>query len=90
MRLVAEIEPICAVAAAIGQRERPNRDRQRVERRRRTVARRLAGEHPRHVCFDRHLGDAVAAAWARDAYAQRGGQISIFSRGAILPEKIEI
>ena len=54
-------------AAQVRQRERPDRDGQRLERRRLAVARGFAGEDARHVGFDRYRGHGVAAAGLQDA-----------------------
>ena len=81
VRLIAEIETVRAMAAEIRGGKRSHRDRQRLERRRLAVARRLARDHARNVGLDRHVDDGVSAACLRDADAHRGrGQISIFAK----------
>ena len=62
MRLVAEIEAIGAVAIAIAEGERPDRDGQRLERGWRAVARRFACQDARDVGFEGNCLDGIAAA----------------------------
>jgi hypothetical protein len=61
MRLVAEIESIGAMATGVREREGAHRNRQRLERRRLTVARRLPSDYTRHVGLERYRYDSVAA-----------------------------
>src|SRR3954467_4484564 len=58
---------------AVRAREGAHRDRQRLERRRPAVARRLAGDHARHVGLERHLDDGIAAARLREAHTDGNG-----------------
>jgi hypothetical protein len=62
MRLIAEIEPVGTMPPAIRERKGANRDRQRFERRRRTVPRRLTREHARDVGFEGNCFESVSAA----------------------------
>ena len=70
MRLVAEIESIGAMPAAVRERIAADRDRERIERGRRTVARRFSGEHARHVGLERQHRDRVTAAGSREPDAK--------------------
>ena len=70
MRLIAEIEAVGAMAAAVRERERPDRDRERLERGRLAVAHRLARQHARDIGLHRDRRDRVAAAGLGDADAQ--------------------
>ena len=62
MRLIADIESIGAMPSAIRESKGANGDRQRFERRRLTVARRLTREHARDVGFEWNRVETVSAA----------------------------
>jgi hypothetical protein len=69
--LVAEIESVGAMTAAVGRGKGTRRDGERLERRRLTVTRRLAREHARDIGVHRQGDDRVAAAGPRHSYAHR-------------------
>ncbi len=74
VRLIAEIEPLRLMAPEVGHRERPDGHRQRLERGRRAVGRRLADEHARDVVLQPHVDDVIAPA-AGEADAQGEGSV---------------
>src|SRR4051812_5659535 len=59
----------CAVRA----REGAHRDRQRLERRRPAIARRLTCDHARHVGLERHLDNRIVAPRLREAHTDGNG-----------------
>ena len=84
VRLVAEIEAVGAMAIGIAQRKRADGDGQHLERGRRALARRLAGEHAGDVGFEREGLDRVAAAGPGKADAQldrRGVRSALWQGG---------
>ena len=59
-------ESVRAVPSTIGERERANRDDERFERCRRTLACRFAGQDARNVGFKRQRSDRVSATIPHD------------------------
>ena len=70
MRLIAQVEPVGMMTSTIRKRERTDGDRQRLERSRRTVARRFAGEDARDVRLQREGDNRVSTARLEDADPQ--------------------
>jgi hypothetical protein len=70
MGFITQVEPIGAVPIAIAEREGANGDGQHVERGRRTVAGRFAGEDAGNIGFERQGLDRVAATGTSEADAQ--------------------
>jgi hypothetical protein len=69
VRGIAEVEAVGAMPAPVRQRERPDRDCQRFERRGPAVTRGFSCQHARDVGFERKGLDRVPASGARDADA---------------------
>jgi hypothetical protein len=70
MCLIAEIEIVCAMPSAVRQRERPDRDRKRLERGWLAVPHGLSRQHGSDVCLYRHVRDDVAPAGFQHADTQ--------------------
>ena len=70
MRLIAQVEPVGMMTSTIRKRERTDGERQRLERSRRTVARRFAGQDARDVRLQRESDNRVSTARLEDANAQ--------------------
>src|SRR4051794_37588748 len=70
MRLVAQLEAVGAMASAVGERECPDGDGERLERGRLAVAQRLARQYAGDIRLNRHVADGVAAAGLQHADAQ--------------------
>ena len=76
VRLVAQVEAVGVVPAAVRHRERPDRDGQRFERGRPALARRFAGQHARDVGFEREGSAPCTRRRARDPDAHLRAEIS--------------
>ena len=70
MCLIADVETVRAMPAAIRERERPDRDRQRLERGGTAVARGLSCQHSGHIGLHRHRRHGVPAARLEHADTQ--------------------
>jgi hypothetical protein len=73
VRLIADVEAVRPMAAAVRQQEGPDGDRERLERRRTTIAGGLAGQDARDVGLHWHRRHGVAAAGTGKADADRSG-----------------
>ena len=70
MRFVAQVEPVGMMTSPIRKRERADGNRQRLERRGRTLARRFTSQDARDVNLQREGDNRVSTAWLEDADAQ--------------------